>query len=831
MKSLVSIITVHYQTPQSLTNCLTLLQKLKDKTPFEIIVVNNDQVSLKKLQTIYKKWKNSPKKITLVQAPANLGYGEGNNLGAKKALGNFLFFLNPDTEVKNGCIDLLVNFLQKHKQVGIVAPTLLKKNGQPFEMQGSEKLTPLSAIMSHSLIHTIWPHNPIARSHLLKDANRNQDQKLAAVPGSAFLIRNSLFKKISGFDKNFFLYFEEYDLGRRVTEAGFEIYLLAKPKVLHYWQVSTNQVKKVKVKNKSLTIKQIYQQSRFYYFKKHFGLMTAVITETILKLSKWHLLLILIIGVYSALMLSVMNWGIPTNNQIFTYHMDEWHQLMSLKNIVTQGSPNVAGSAHGPLWHFLLSGAFLFSFYKMGIVNPYLVTSPISNIIDQHTIFQLLRLNTLLFGVMTIIILFIILRKQLQHKTLWGLILFTFTPIWLSLSNYFKYDIALIFWLTLTFYSVFKFAQNNNSKNYIWLGIIAGLSLATKISALPVLLILCFSYFYYQKNWQKNLKTLWWGLLAFSLTFALVGIPDLWLGTGDYSEYLASNLIHHPASTANFKLNTNYQWFLLTNQLPMIFGRVFTILSLSSLGYLIFQFSKCLFTQPRTLLKKYRHQIFILFSLLSFSLSLMPLKIYATGNRALVLLPMLILIMSFVWDEISQRFNKSKRLIMVTLLTTVILFQIWEAMSWVNIKWHPDPRQTSSTWILENIESGTLIGLENTPIYQRIPDIFLKEYYLNQYNQETNNLFSYQIISAKDKDLPKTIIITNSTVAKHQLSSPQIDLLHRLQRENYQLLAEFKPQLSNYQSRDNNFDFIWTNLVPTTTIEIYQQTINANKNH
>ena len=831
VKPLVSIISVHYKTPQTLEDCLVTLQKLKDETPLEIIIVNNDQISFKKLKTICEKWSNKARKITLIQSPKNLGFGAGNNLGAKKARGKFLFFLNPDTEVKNGCVDKLANFLQTNQGVGMAAPTLLEKKDQPFLIQGSQELNPISAIMSHSLIHALWPNNPVARRHFLRDIDRSKDQKVKAVPGSAFFIRLSLFKKVGGFDKNFFLYFEEYDLGQKVTKAGFDIYILAKPKVLHYWQVSTNQVKKVKVKNKFLTIKQIHQQSRFYYFKKHFGLLKALITEFFLRLSSWHLILISIIGIYIALMLSVLNWGIPSDNQIFTYQMDEWHQLMSLKNIALQGSPNIAGSAHGPLWNFLLAGAYLFFFYILGLVNPYLINSPIDNLMEQQKIFQLLRINTMLFGAMTLITIFLILKKQLRHQPLLGLILFTFTPIWLSLSNYFKYDIALIFWISLTFYYMFKFARENNLKNFLFISIGAALSLATKVSALPIIPILLFSYFYYQKNWQKNLGILGWGISAFILTFALVGIPDLWLGTGDYTEYFSSNLINNPSTTANFKLNTSYQWFLLIDQLPLIFGRVFTTLGLGSLFYTIYQIIKCSFTQPHALLKKYRHQIFSLFSLLIFVLSLAPLKIYATGNRMLVLLPLLTLLISFTWNEIYKQAHKNKRIILAAILTFAILFQIYEAISWLNIKWQPDPRQTSVNWIHQNLDAGSTIGIENVPIYQRIPNIFLTEYYSDQYNQGSDNLFSYQVITAQDKSLPPTIVITNSMLAEYQFSAAQKDLLQRLNNENYKLLAMFEPQLSAYQSKRDSFSFIWTNLVPTTSIKIYQRSNNDLQNN
>src|SRR5690348_15812364 len=114
---LVSIIIVHYHVKKELFACLESLKKMKTKTSFEVIVVDNDE---------RKTIKNSLKKkypfVRYIESPENNGFGAGNNRGANTAKGKYLFFLNPDTEVFSNTLDKLVEFIEGHKSVGIVAP-------------------------------------------------------------------------------------------------------------------------------------------------------------------------------------------------------------------------------------------------------------------------------------------------------------------------------------------------------------------------------------------------------------------------------------------------------------------------------------------------------------------------------------------------------------------------------------------------------------------------------------------------------------------------------------------------------------------------------------
>jgi len=189
---------------------------------------------------------------------------------------------------------------------------------------------------------------------------------------------------------------------------------------------------------------------------------------------------------YALLMLSIIDWGIPNQDHPFTYNMDEWHQLQAVRATFKNLSPNVPGSAHGTMFQFILTGIYLIPFYILKIINPFEITSSVSSLIMQHRLFEVLRLNTLIFGLLSIFFIAKIAKEYLKINQNTVVVLFVFAPLWLSLSNYFKYDIALVFWLILSLFYLLKFGSKPTFRKYLLAGIFCSLSVATKISALPI---------------------------------------------------------------------------------------------------------------------------------------------------------------------------------------------------------------------------------------------------------------------------------------------------------------------------------------------------------
>lgn len=261
----VSIIIVHYKVKKELFDCIQSIVNVRARTPFEIIVVDNDET-----KTIKQGVKKRFPFAKYVESFGNVGFGAGNNLGAKHAKGDLLFFLNPDTIVLPHALDTLVRFIKKDEKIGIVAPLLVDTSYVPYPLQGTAELTPFTGICSLSFINKLFPLNLISQRYWIKNWDKKMIKEVGVVPGTAFLIQKSVFEKVGGFDERFFLYFEESDLCKRVGECGYTCYIHPEARVVHLWGASSQ---------KRRDVDRIFSESRFLYFKKHFGVVWAYIVE------------------------------------------------------------------------------------------------------------------------------------------------------------------------------------------------------------------------------------------------------------------------------------------------------------------------------------------------------------------------------------------------------------------------------------------------------------------------------------------------------------------------------------------------------------------------
>ncbi len=268
-KITVSIIIVYFSGWKDFEKCLQSIKLYRSKYLSEVIIVNNGRKPIKN-----KILKILPKAI-YIKNKLNNGYGTGNNLGTNRAKGKYLFILNPDVELQKNAIDTLIEFLESNAKAAVAAPNLLFPNGQLYKLVGSQELNPLTGIVCHSFINKLFPNNPISRNYFMYDVPITQLRKAFAVPGCAFMIKRDLFNEVGKFDENIFLYYEESDLGKRIQNVGYEEYIVPKAEIIHNHSFDDNQ-----------SLKKYNAESRIYYFKKHYGIISMLLVEFFCRFSK-----------------------------------------------------------------------------------------------------------------------------------------------------------------------------------------------------------------------------------------------------------------------------------------------------------------------------------------------------------------------------------------------------------------------------------------------------------------------------------------------------------------------------------------------------------------
>ncbi len=279
MTPALSIIIVHYQAETELLDCLQSIKNSRSGINYEIIVVDNS------CSRILKQRLSRFRDVKYLNPASNLGFSAANNLGAAHSRGKYLFFLNPDTLVLPGAIDKLVAVFKKDRNLGIATPQLLDAKQRVYPLQCSDKLTPLAGIIALSFVNRLFPRNFISQKYWLLDRDRTKSRDVAVVPGTALMIRRSLFQQLKGFDRKFFMYFEEADLCTRAGSLGVRISYQPESQVIHLWKRSTH--------DQNLA-RQYFRRSRWHYFSKHFGFPASLIVIFWLELTEnWQIIILL----------------------------------------------------------------------------------------------------------------------------------------------------------------------------------------------------------------------------------------------------------------------------------------------------------------------------------------------------------------------------------------------------------------------------------------------------------------------------------------------------------------------------------------------------------
>ena len=520
---------------------------------------------------------------------------------------------------------------------------------------------------------------------------------------------------------------------------------------------------------------------------------------------------------YFLIMLSVISFGIPNKDHPFPYQMDEWHQFHAVGTTFTKGTPNTAGSANGTMFHFIESGFYLAPFVGLNIINPFDLAINDSQM--REKIFLILRLNTIFFGLFSITV-FYFLAKFTKASVAISLILFAFAPNWLSLSGYFKYDIALLFWILLSLFFLLKYAKNPTSRNFLIAAIPASLAIAVKVSALPLLLAYIVSYFWFMPSWNKNLKYFFIGIIIFSSVLLLFGMPDTLFGKGNVLHYVYENVVTSPQGNTNHNLGMNQHLYLYLRHYPILFGHGLFFLFIGSTLYLLYRiFHKGISKGIR----KYPLEVFLFFIFVLFLISMLPLGILAGGNRSLVILPFLALFCGLAVKSLFNQYGNKWWIFGVVVLTIGI--QFYESFVWIKMKHVFAPQQLASQWIVAHIPQNTMFGIENIPIYQSLPDIAQKEFYFKEYGVMYKNFYVYKIINASSKNLPQFIIISNDDFESEIFKqSSKKDLVRRLKKEGYKRVVSFTPDITYFKYFGSSIDFgLSGNVIIPVSVSIYKK--------
>lgn len=249
-----SIIIVSWNVKDLLKTCLASIFINVSGFDFEVIVVDNASSD------------GTPEMIGLeyprvkfIQNKENLGFGKANNVGLRQATGEYLLFLNDDTEINDNIFSKLFSKFEVDQKLGMIGCKLLNQDNsiQP-SVRNFPKLKDQAVILTK--LHNLNPK--LICNYTQENFDYNKEQEADQVMGAFMLTKKSILDEVGDFDEKFFLWFEEVDLQKRLQKAGY--------KIIYYPEVSIKHIKEASFKQLNRFSAQInYNKSLLHYFWKN----------------------------------------------------------------------------------------------------------------------------------------------------------------------------------------------------------------------------------------------------------------------------------------------------------------------------------------------------------------------------------------------------------------------------------------------------------------------------------------------------------------------------------------------------------------------------------
>ncbi len=254
----VSICIVNWNAGDFLGRCLKSIQETTANLSCETLVVDNASSDGSQIG-IAEKYRN----VTLIENKDNRGFATANNQALDISKGEWVFFLNPDTELLPHCLDDLLLYLKEHSSVGIVAPKLLNSDGS---IQRSVRRFPnfKTAFYRYTFLKKLGLFKKDELLNKMKGFDFSKEQSVEQPAGAALFMRKDLLDKVGWMDPEFFLFYEEVDLCYRVKNRGYEITYYPKAEAIHHSGKSRQK------NRKNIFLPTV--KSLFHYFNKNVGI-------------------------------------------------------------------------------------------------------------------------------------------------------------------------------------------------------------------------------------------------------------------------------------------------------------------------------------------------------------------------------------------------------------------------------------------------------------------------------------------------------------------------------------------------------------------------------
>ena len=250
-----SVVIVSYNVRSYLEECLKSVQKALEGIEGEVFVVDNhsDDDSVEIVRQEYP-W------VNLILNLENLGFAKANNQAIRRAQGEYVLLLNPDTVVRQDTFRGVLDFMDEHPKTGGAGVMMCYEDGS--RAPESRRAVPTPWVAARKMLG-------FTKRYYMSDLPWDQPCRIEVVSGAFCLLRHQALKSVGLLDEDFFMYGEDIDLSYRLLKGGWENWYLPYP-IIHYKGKST-------LKSDYRYV-HIFYQAMLIFFQKHYSHLSFVYT-------------------------------------------------------------------------------------------------------------------------------------------------------------------------------------------------------------------------------------------------------------------------------------------------------------------------------------------------------------------------------------------------------------------------------------------------------------------------------------------------------------------------------------------------------------------------
>jgi len=249
----VSVVIVHYETPELLARCLEALKASEAPPRLEVFVVDNGSTRFSALDA-----RLAFPGIRVIENQENLGFSRASNQGLRLARGRYLLLLNPDAFVAPETLRVMTAYMDERPDVGCATCRLEMPDGSLDVACRRLFPTPSRSLFRVTMLSKLFPRHRTLAQYNMTYANEWVETEIDQPCGAFMMVRSKVADSIGLLSERYFMYCEDTDWAYRIKQAGWRIMYTPITSTVHLRGQSSSQ-------NRARAIRDFHAGMRIFY--------------------------------------------------------------------------------------------------------------------------------------------------------------------------------------------------------------------------------------------------------------------------------------------------------------------------------------------------------------------------------------------------------------------------------------------------------------------------------------------------------------------------------------------------------------------------------------